>query len=169
MNSFKKNQRTIAKLYGKEQQVELELEQIDQRLAQINALTNASPKTALVVLVNEGRYSVYGTGSRFGIIHDVFGIKPADQNIEAVRHGQSVSNEFIKEINPDYLFVIDRGAAIKTQAMDKDDFANDLIKQTNAYKNDNIVFLDAEVWYLSGGGLKSMKMMIKEIEDAIQQ
>ncbi|MHC5202242.1 siderophore ABC transporter substrate-binding protein [Myroides sp. LJL119] len=168
INSFKENQRIIAKLYGKEQEVEQELNQIDQRIANINALTQNSDKTGLIVLVNEGRYSVYGKGSRFGIIHDVFGIKPADDKIQAASHGQAVSNEFIKEVNPDYLFVIDRGAAIKRQSLDKEEFANDLIKQTNAYKNDNIVFLDSEVWYLSGGGLKSIKMMIDEIENAIQ-
>ena len=36
--------------------------------------------------------------------------------------------------------------------------------KTNAYKNDKIVYLNAEYWYLSGGGLISMKEMIKEVE-----
>ncbi|MHC5309552.1 siderophore ABC transporter substrate-binding protein [Myroides sp. LJL116] len=167
MESFKANQRIIGELYGKQDQVEKELEDIDKRIAHINELTKDSDKTALMVLVNEGRFSVYGQGSRFGIIHDVFGLKPADTNIQAASHGQAISNEFIKEVNPDYLFVIDRGAAVKRAKMTKEEFANELIKQTNAYKNDKIIFLDAEVWYLSGGGLKSIKMMVEEIEDAV--
>lgn len=167
MESFKANQRIIGELYGKQEEVEKELEDIDKRIAHINELTKDSDKTALMVLVNEGRFSVYGQGSRFGIIHDVFGLKPADTNIQAASHGQAISNEFIKEVNPDYLFVIDRGAAVKRTQITKEEFANELIKQTNAYKNDKIIFLDAEVWYLSGGGLKSIKMMIEEIEDAV--
>ncbi|MCC9043260.1 siderophore ABC transporter substrate-binding protein [Myroides sp. M-43] len=169
MNSFKANQRTIGKLFGKEEQVEKELKVIDERVAKINETTAKSTKTALVVLANEGRLSAYGKGSRFGIIHDVFGVKPADQNIEASTHGQAISNEFIKELNPDYIFVIDRGAAIKRATMGKEEFANALVKQTNAYKNDKIIFLNPEVWYLSGGGFKSIKMMLDEVEQAIAE
>ncbi|MGL4581482.1 MAG: siderophore ABC transporter substrate-binding protein, partial [Flavobacterium sp.] len=96
MNSFKANQRTIGKLFGKEEKVDQELKAIDERVAKINEATAKSDKTALVVLANEGRLSAYGKGSRFGIIHDVFGVKPADQKIEVSTHGQAISNEFIK-------------------------------------------------------------------------
>lgn len=169
MNSFKNNQRTIGKIFGKEDVVEKELKDIDARIAKINEIAAKSDKKALIVLTNEGRMSAYGPGSRFGIIHDVFGVKPADQKIEVATHGQSVSNEFIKEMNPDYIFVIDRGAAIKRATMSKEEFANALVQQTNAYKNDKIIFLNPEVWYLSGGGLKSIKMMISEVENAIAE
>jgi len=39
--------------------------------------------------------------------------------------------------------------------------------KTNAYKNGKIFYLDPDYWYLSGGGLLSMKEMIKEIEAAM--
>lgn len=168
MDSFKANQRTIGKLYDKEAEVEEQLKDIDARIAAINKLTSSSDKRALVVLANEGKLSAYGKGSRFGIIHDVFGVKPVDSNIEASTHGQVISNEFIKEANPDYIFVIDRGAAIKRATIGVEEFANVLIQQTNAYKNNKIIFLNPETWYLSGGGLKSIKMMITEIETAIK-
>ena len=167
MNSFKNNQRIIGKLFGKEEQVEQELKDIDERIAKINAITANSDKKGLIILANEGRMSSYGKGSRFGIIHDVFGVKPADENIEVATHGQVISNELIKELNPDYIFVIDRGAAIKRATLNKEEFANALVKQTNAYKNDKIIFLNPETWYLSGGGLKSIKMMIDEVENAV--
>lgn len=166
--SFKNNQRVIGKLYNKEEQVEKELEDIEARVAAIKSKADASGKKALIVLTNEGRMSAYGKGSRFGIIHDVFGVQPADDNIEVSTHGQSVSNEFIKEVNPDILFVIDRGAAIKRETASLAQFANPLIQQTNAYKNDKVIFLNPEIWYLSGGGLKSIKMMVDEIEKAIE-
>lgn len=167
MESFKEHQRVIGSLYGKEEEVEKELDDIDARIEAIQAEAAESGKKALIVLTNEGRMSAYGKGSRFGIIHDVFGVAPADENIEASTHGQSVSNEFIKEINPDILFVIDRGAAIKRESASLEQFANALIQQTNAFKNDKIIFLNPETWYLSGGGLKSIKMMLEEVENAI--
>ncbi|MGO1520166.1 MAG: siderophore ABC transporter substrate-binding protein [Sphingobacterium sp.] len=166
--SFKANQRIIGELYGKQEEIEKELTAIDARIEAIQARAAESGKKALIVLTNEGRLSAYGKGSRFGIIHDVFGVAPADETIESSTHGQSVSNEFIKEVNPDILFVIDRGAAIKRESASLEQFANPLIEQTNAFKNDKIVFLNAEIWYLSGGGLKSIKMMLDEVESAIQ-
>ncbi|MEC4114097.1 siderophore ABC transporter substrate-binding protein [Myroides pelagicus] len=169
MTSFRENQQAIGQLYGKEAEVEKELTDIDARIESIKKKTAASNKKGLIVLTNEGRLSAYGPGSRFGIIHDVFGVKPTDSKIEVARHGQSISNEFIKEVNPDYIFVIDRGAAIKKDVMTQEAFANVLIQQTNAYKNGKVIFLDPEVWYLSGGGLKSIKMMISEIEKAIAE
>ncbi|MGS4344176.1 siderophore ABC transporter substrate-binding protein [Myroides odoratus] len=169
MNSFKKNQRVIGKLFGKEEQVEEELKDIDARIAKIKSITENSDKKGLIVLANEGRMSSYGKGSRFGIIHDVFGLKPADEKIEVATHGQVISNELIKELNPDYIFVIDRGAAIKRATLNKEEFANALVQQTNAYKNDKIIFLNPETWYLSGGGLKSIKMMIEEVENAVKE
>ncbi len=57
----------------------------------------ASANNALVVLVNEGQLSAYGKGSRFGLIHDTFGFKAADDKIEASTHGQSVSYEYVLE------------------------------------------------------------------------
>lgn len=169
MNSFKKNQRIIGQLFNKEEQVEKELKDIDDRIAKIKSITEKTGKKGLIVLANEGRLSAYGKGSRFGIIHDVFGVKLADENIEAATHGQVISNELIKELNPDYIFVIDRGAAIKRTSLGKEAFANALVQQTNAFKNDKIIFLNPETWYLSGGGLKSIKMMIDEVEKAVTE
>jgi iron complex transport system substrate-binding protein len=71
------------------------------------------------------------------------------------------------EKNPDILFVIDRAAAVGGEVGAKEIIENDLVKKTAAFKNDKIVYLDADAWYLSGGGLKSMKVMAKEIEEAL--
>ena len=72
----------------------------------------ATGKKALIILANEGKISAYGPGSRFGILHDVFGFGAVDPNIEVSTHGKDISNEYIVEMNPDYLFVVDRGARL---------------------------------------------------------
>lgn len=165
--SFCNNQRAIASLYDKKDVVDGRLQEMEKRITKIKDRTEKSGKKALVVLANEGRMSVYGKGSRFGLVHDVLGIPAADENIEVSSHGQPVSNEYIKEVNPDIIFVIDRGAALKRDKATVEQFANPLIKQTNAYKNHKVIFLDPELWYLSGGGLKSFDLMLDEIEKAI--
>jgi len=166
MVSFKHNMDLVAEIFGKEDEMAAELDEIDEQIAAINEKVSAQDKNALITLANEGKISAYGTSSRFGIIHDVFGFKPADEKIESSTHGQSITFEYILETNPGILFVIDRGAAIGGEAS-ADMVENDLVMKTDAYKNEKIIYLNGEYWYLSGGGLKSMKEMIKEVEAAL--
>jgi len=167
MESFKENQTTLGKIFNKEAEVEEELAAVEASIQALNEKAAASESTGLIVLANEGNLSAYGPASRFGIIHDVFGLKAADEQIEVSTHGQSVSFEYIVEKDPDYLFVIDRGAAVDGESSAKELIENELIFNTKAYKNDNIVYLNPDFWYLSGGGLISVSEMIKEIENGL--
>ena len=167
MDSFKENMDLVAEIFDKEDEMKAELTEIDEQVAAIKDKTSAVDGNALIVLGSEGKVSAYGPNSRFGLIHDVFGFKPADEKIEVSTHGQNVTFEYIVETNPDILFVIDRDAAVGTESSVKDSIENDLVKKTNAYKNGKIIYLNADYWYLSGGGLLSMKEMIKEMEEAL--
>ncbi|WP_318617856.1 siderophore ABC transporter substrate-binding protein [Sporosarcina sp. YIM B06819] len=164
MESFKENMAVVAELFDKEAEMTAELADIDAQIAAINEKTVADDDKALIVLGSEGKVSAYGPSSRFGLIHDVFGFKAADEKIEVSTHGQNITFEYILETNPDVLFVIDRDAAVGGEASAKDSIENELVMKTNAYKNGKIVYLNAEYWYLSGGGLLSMKEMVKEVE-----
>ncbi len=122
---------------------------------------------ALIVLSNEGKVSAYGPSSRFGILHDVFGFAAADEGIEQSTHGQNITFEYILETNPDILFVIDRDAAVNSTEGAKGTIENELVEKTNAFKNDKIYYLNPDQWYLSGGGLQSVKLMVKDAEAAL--
>lgn len=164
IDSFKHNMELVGQIFGKEDEVKAELAEIDEQIATINEKTAVNVSKALIILASEGKASAYGPNSRFGLIHDVFGFKAADEKIEVSTHGQNITFEYVLETNPDVLFVVDRDAAVGGDASAKDSIENELVKKTNAYKNDKIVYLNAEYWYLSGGGLVSMKEMIKEVE-----
>ncbi len=86
----------------------------------------ANDSKALIVLGSEGKVSAYGPNSRFGLIHDVFGFKAADEKIEVSTHGQNITFEYILETNPDVLFVVDRDAAVGGDASAKDSIENEL-------------------------------------------
>ncbi|RBW68783.1 siderophore ABC transporter substrate-binding protein [Bacillus taeanensis] len=168
MESFTENVNTLAEIFEKEEQAGEELASINASISALNEAAASSDQTGLIVLSNGGKVSAYGSGSRFGVIHDVFGVKPADENIEASTHGMSVSFEYIAEKNPDYLFVIDRDQVVNGEAKASEVFNNELVNGTNAAKNGKVIYLDPSVWYLSGGGLISAVEMAKEIETAIQ-
>ncbi|MGX4668222.1 siderophore ABC transporter substrate-binding protein [Cerasibacillus sp. JNUCC 74] len=164
MESFKDNMKTLGEIFDKQSEVEKELKNIDSSVAAVQDKAKELDKKALIILANDDKISAYGTNSRFGLIHDVFGVPAVDENIEASTHGMNVSFEYVREQNPDLLYVIDRSAAIGEESAAKQIVENELVKATNAYKNDNITYLDPEFWYLSGGGLVSVQEMIKEIE-----
>ncbi|RAL24058.1 siderophore ABC transporter substrate-binding protein [Thermoflavimicrobium daqui] len=171
MDSFKENMKTLGKIFDKEAVVDQELAKIEESIKNLKLKATASKKNALIILANDNKVSAYGANSRFGIIHDVFGLTPVDKNIKVSTHGQSISFEYIAEKNPDYLYVIDRGTVVKgnkLQSSAKQVVENELVKNTKAYKEKHIVYLDANYWYLSGGGLVSVAEMAKEIEKSIQ-
>lgn len=167
MDSFRENVNQLAKIFDKESEAKKELEAIDKDIDKLKEKANDAGKNALIILANDGKVSAYGTGSRFGLIHDVFGVKPVDKNIKASTHGQSISFEYIVKKDPDYLFVIDRGAVVGGQSSAKQVVENDLVKGTKAYKEKHITYLDPDYWYLSGGGLVSLDEMVKQVDQAL--
>ncbi|MEW8978843.1 MAG: siderophore ABC transporter substrate-binding protein [Symbiobacterium sp.] len=169
MGSFKRNMEYIGKIFQKEEQVAAELRKIDDLVAEVRSKVEATDKKALILLSNDKAISAYGPGSRFALIHDVLGFPAADETIEVSTHGQQVSFEYVKEKNPDYIFVIDRAAVVSGGGQPaRDTFNNDLVKATNAYKNGKIIYLDPNYWYLSGGGLVSVSEMIREVAAAVE-
>ncbi|WP_409344878.1 siderophore ABC transporter substrate-binding protein [Paenibacillus sp. MBLB4367] len=168
MDSYTENTKILGTIFGKEKAVEEELAKVSASVKSLSDKVKAMNKNALIVLANEGSLSAYGAGSRFGIIHDVIGFKPADANIKVSTHGDPISPEYILEKNPDYLFVVDRTAAVGGESSAKKTVENELVKKTNAFKDGHIVYLDPNYWYLSGGGLLSVAEMVKELDKGVK-
>jgi iron complex transport system substrate-binding protein len=168
MGSFEENVKTLGQIFNKSTEAEAELATIKASIQALNDKAAASGKNGLIILANEGAISAYGKASRFGIIHDVFGVAAADENIEVSTHGQPVTYEYVAEKDADYLFVIDRNQVVAGEGDAHDSVENELVKNTKAYKEGNIIYLNPDYWYLSGGGLISVDAMVKEIDAAVK-
>ena len=166
LGSFKKNMETLGQIFDKEKEVKTQVAKVEEAIGKVNE--KAEGVNALIALANDNAFSVYGEGSRFGIIHKEFGIEAVDKTIESSTHGQKASFEYILDKNPDYLFVIDRTAVTGGNTSAKEMFDNEIIKKTDAYKNGNIVYLDAEVWYTISGGIESTQKMVDEVLEALK-
>src|SRR5690625_3376772 len=167
MDSFKENLATIGEVFDKETEVEEELDEIEDAISELKEEAEASDKNSLIILANDDKISAYGPNSRFGLIHDVFGVPAVDDTIEASTHGMNVSFEYVTEQDPDLLYVIDRSAAIGEESAAEIVVENKLMESTKAYKEDNIIYLDPEYWYLSGGGLESVSKMVEEVDESL--
>lgn len=167
MDSFKENTEIVGQIFDKEDEVEQALADVDEKVEAISKKAEESGKNGLIILANDDKISAYGPSSRFGIIHDVFGVPAADEGIEVSTHGQNVSFEYIVEQDPDLLYVVDRSAAIGEESAAKNVVENKLMEKTKAKQNDDIVYLNPDVWYLSGGGLISVNEMMDEIDKSL--
>lgn len=137
-----------------------------------DAIANAHDVTegkgdALIILTNGGKVSAYGDDSRFGWLHTSLGLPEAFPDLNAETHGEAISFEFIADVNPDWIFVVDRGAAIgqdgEAAAVTLD---NPLVAGTTAGQEGQIVYLDSARLYLVGGGYQSVMGTIDEIVTA---
>lgn len=123
----------------------------------------------LIILVNGGKISAFGSGYRLSWIHNDLGIPMADPNLKAQGHGQPVSFEFIQKLNPDWLFVLDRIAAIGEEGQTAQQVLdNELIRQTKAWQNNNVVYLSSAS-YLAPGGVEQLKTDLTNIKQAFEK
>lgn len=168
MEDFKYNTNIVSSIFHKETEANEAIEAIEAKVEAAKAVTATTDDKALIILTNDGSMSAYGPGSRFGIIHDLLGVKAADDSIEVSTHGQEVSYEYISQVNPDILFVVDRTVIAGGTNLAATTLDNELVNETNAAKNNKVIALDPDLWYLSGGGLTSVSAMIDEVLAAIE-
>ncbi|UXZ04118.1 siderophore ABC transporter substrate-binding protein [Moraxella nasicaprae] len=141
----------FGKLFGKEAEAKTAITEIDAVIAEAQKAV-AGKGNGLAILVNGNKLSAYGKNSRYGFLHTTFGIPMADEHIQEARHGQPISFEYLQKTDPDWLFVLDRGAAIGEEGESAESVLNNpLMHNTKAYKNGQIVYLSAESYLAFGG------------------
>ena len=167
LNSIKNNADVLGKIFDKEKEVAEKLSTIDTRVNEIKSKVTENNLNALAAMVTDGSMSVYGAGSRFNILFNELGFEPTDNSLEVSNHGQSISYEYLAEKNPDYLFVIDKGAVTGKGNPAKNTVENELVKTTDTFKNGNIVYVDSVAWYVGGAGFKALDKMLDDVENAL--
>lgn len=167
MKSFKEQTEKLGRIFQKEDDVAAKLAEVDKTVADTKTKAATAGK-GLIVLTSGGEVTAYGAGSRFGIIHDVLGVPTAADVKSEGSHGEAVSFEYIKETNPDILYVINRDTAIGTAGPAANPILdNELVKSTNAAKNNKIVNLDPAGWYIVGYGLNNVQAMVTAVADSV--
>ncbi|HEX2020041.1 MAG TPA: ABC transporter substrate-binding protein, partial [Aurantimonas sp.] len=122
----------------------------------------------LIVLTTGNKMSAYGPGSRFGMLHTDFGAKAVREDLDTATHGEAISFEFIAETNPDWLFVVDRDAAIGRGAA-ATMLDNELVRRTDAWKEGHVVYLEPANWYLTGGGIQAIRQNVAQLSEAFTE
>lgn len=167
LGSFEKNVTLMGEIFSKQTEAKEAVEAIKNEVDAVKSMV-PSDKRGLIILTSDGSVNAYGPGSRFGLIHDVLGVTPVDETIEAVNHGQNISFEYIAEKNPDLMYVLDRNAVTGGDYTAQTTLDNDLVNSTTAGSEGNITYLTPDYWYLSSGGITSVTEMISEVKQSVQ-
>ena len=155
---------TLGRIFGKEDLARQKAAELDAKVADARKVTQERPEKALIVLHNNGAFSAFGVQSRYGFVFDALGVKPASTAVEAGLHGQPISSEFIQQANPDIIYVVDRTAVMEHRpVMTAEQMANPLLRQTNAWKNGRVIFVDADAWYITAASVTSLKRVIDDV------
>ena len=170
VESVRKNANTIASLFGLEEEVDSLMEDFDSRIAALAEF--AEGKTAIVGLVTSGGFNVLGNDGRCSMICREVGFENigVDAEIDTSTHGNEASFEFVVEKDPDYIFVLDRDAAIQTEGaqLAQEIVENELVKGTRAYTDGHIVYLSSPaVWYTAEGGITALDVMLQDLESEL--
>jgi iron complex transport system substrate-binding protein len=169
LQSSRENILELARIFEKEDEAEQTLSEYEDRIAAVNEQA-PDAGTGLVLLTSGGEVTAYSLNSRFGFVHDDFGVKPATGELGDTesRHGEAVSFEFVREVNPDLLYVVDRDVAIgETGESAEEILDNELVRSTNAWKQEQVSYVDPEAWYLVVGGLTSLGNIVGELEESL--
>lgn len=155
-------------IYDRQSQAEDLKTQLNDRLTATRDAA-AGKGGALILLTNGGKISAYGAKSRFGWMHEALALPEAAPHLEAGNHGEAVSFEFVAEVNPDWLLVIDRGSAVDQGGeAAAATLNNPLIAGTNAGRAGQIVYLDGAAMYLAGGGFNSLVETLDQLRTAFE-
>lgn len=117
------------------------------------------------MLGDDGRCSMIGREIGFENVG-------VDANIDTATHGNEASFEFVVEKDPDYIFILDRDAAIQTEGaqLAQEIVENELVQGTRAYQDGHIVYLSSPaVWYTAEGGITALDVMLQDLEGALTE
>lgn len=152
LNSVESNIKLLGELFDKQQATQEQLTKLNTVIEQAQKKAAESDKKVLVLMHNDGNLMP----NNQSVVYDV---------VKAKR--RVVTPEMIAKANPDVILIVDRSEAIGAGKLEKATFENNEVKTTSAYKNGDIVYLQADLWYLSGGGLDSLTKQIEAVESAL--
>lgn len=194
VEAIRANAKIIGTIFGETEQVDDLLAQYDARIAALAEF--AEGKTCVLGMSTSGSFNLLGNDGRCSLIVNEIGFE--NIGIDAVStgsersdggeksgsgeksggdsstptHGNEVSFEAVVDLNPDYIFVMDRDAAIGTSGaqLAQEIMENELIMKTDAYQNGNMIILENPgIWYLAEGGITSLGIMLEDLESALLQ
>ncbi len=167
MNSYKSLASKHGQIFGVTGEVDAIIAGYEERIAAINEF--AGEQTALLGIF-AGGLNTLGDVGRASIVVKEMGFTNLAGG-ENVNHGNVSSYDAWLEMDPDWMFILDKDTAVGEEAVaakEQMEVNNPIIAETSAYKNGQIVYLEpSTAWYVADGGITSLDLMIASVEEGL--
>jgi len=170
LESTKKHINLLADITGTENTASTLIQALDVKINNAQSVAQSSPKKAIVAIHNDGKMILINASSSAALIHDVLKVKRAVPFfIQPINNGERpkptfIDNNYVSDVKPDIIYVVDRSKAIGQTAMKEDFFDAKIL----AASNTQVVYLTPDLWYLSGGGAESLDRQIDEVINGLK-
>ncbi|MFD1383298.1 ABC transporter substrate-binding protein [Rhodanobacter aciditrophus] len=162
---FSQKVNDLAASFDKESEAATALQALKKQIDQVKG----SNKSVVVLTHNGGNVSLRNDG----VVNDLLGLKTPTlpEGVETIKRGARsftpLTAANVAAMKPAVVMIVDRSAAIGAEsgAMDMESFKAELA--ANGGSDIQVAYLEPELWYLSGGGLESLKLQVAEVAKAL--
>ncbi|WP_345751407.1 siderophore ABC transporter substrate-binding protein [Microbacterium rhizophilus] len=171
--TLEENTTFLGEVLGAQDEAAAAIESLEGGIDDARAAVAEAGGSGLGIMVSGGELSALAPAPkdaqtpavRGGLLYDVFGVEPVVEDVQAATHGEPISFEFLLEHDPEWLWVVDRDAAIATEGAQAAEVVldNEIVNQTTAAQEDDILYLDPTAWYIVFGGIDTTQRMIDDV------
>lgn len=181
MADLKARTEVLANIFGKQELAKKEFKRLEEKQAKLKAQTQG--KTALILFSNNGNFAPLAEGDRFGFVYGISGLtsvvpkreplpagatppqRPEPGTPEAIAAKEKADARLLAAVEqqPDYIFILDRGALNTHNYTAKDEAAKNPILSKATGK---VVVGDIDLWYLISTGLSTTGYLFDELLEA---
>ena len=157
---------SLGAVFGKEAEAKKTADELNALRDAVKA-ESADKGKVLAVLVNGPKIALYGPDSRAGWLQKELGLQLVHNEKMSGRHGDPVSFEYIAQENPDWIYALDRLAAIgEDGASAKQTLDNELVHGTTAWKKGQVIYPQTKNVYIDIGGPTALRATLEELKTA---
>ncbi|WP_167351925.1 siderophore ABC transporter substrate-binding protein [Vibrio natriegens] len=176
----KQNLTTLGAIFNKEQQANKLSTDLTQSLKSLKS-QGSEQGSSLVLFTIKDNVILHAPGDRFGMLYDLTGlsavVEPSSEQkpksrpkagSEEAKAAKLLREQKLKqalENNPEWLIVLDRGAATGGEGQAEQTLAaREAITQTSAWKSGQTYYLNPTNWYIATGGYQSVSLTLAELK-----
>ncbi|MEJ2763600.1 ABC transporter substrate-binding protein [Photobacterium sp. MCCC 1A19761] len=172
---MQRNISVLGEIFDKQDKAQELNTTLDKALA---SLKGQAPGTGLVLFTMKEHIIAHAPGERFGMLYDLTGLtpivnpappspraKPGSEAAKAQQEARKLRLTTALDNNPDWLVVLDRGAATGGEGIGAQTLAgNAQIANSKAWQAKHVYYLNPRDWYLATGGYQSVTKALNELQ-----
>lgn len=179
LNSVKGSVRSMAKAWNKESKAEDLIKNLETNVSQLHEM-NQGQTGVLLFIVNDFVIA-HAPKDRFGYLEELTGLqpilpprtpeelaqprpKPNTPEAAAAAKKRALELDKIAQANPDWIFVIDRGAINNAEKTAHIKVAeHPILSQLDAVKNNKVIYVEPNPWYIITAGITNLTNITEQL------